>query len=128
MPKTCSRPGCAERAVAQVSYTYALSEVVVGPVDDYPEPGTYTLCQTHLDRLKAPKGWTVLQRGHPVVPSLSAAEIEALADEVRRVGLGGTEVDGTEQSLSDRSNLVTLASRAHLRVVADASRYASARR
>jgi len=100
----------------------------VGPVDDYPEPGTYTLCQTHLDRLKAPKGWTVLQRGHPVVPSLSAAEIEALADEVRRVGLGGTEVDGTEQSLSDRSNLVTLASRAHLRVVADASRYASARR
>jgi len=120
VPKTCSRPGCVDSAVAQLTYAYALSRVEVSPVEEDLVPGAYVLCQAHLDRLRVPKGWKLIRTGTPGVAPLSAAEIENLADEVRRVGLG-LEPAGTEHSLSSRSNLVMLASRAHLRVVADSA-------
>jgi len=118
--KRCSRPGCGERAVAQLTYAYAQSQVEVSPVAEDPPAGAYVLCQVHLDRLKVPKGWKLIRSGSPGLVPLTEAEIESLAEEVRRVGLG-LEPEGTEPSLSSRPNLVMLASRAHLRVVADTS-------
>jgi len=117
--KTCSRPGCGRRAVAQLTYSYALSQVEVSPAAEDLPVGAYVLCQEHLDRLRVPKGWRLIRTGSPGLVPLSPAEIESLAEEVRRVGLG-LEPEGTETSLSSRPNLVMLASRAHLRVVADA--------
>ena len=119
VPKTCSRPGCGERAVAQLTYAYALSQVEVSPVAEDVPVGAYVLCQSHLDRLRVPKGWRLIRSGSPCLAPLTPAEIESLAEEVRRVGFG-LEPEGTELSLSNRPNLVMLASRAHLRVVADA--------
>jgi len=119
VPKTCSRPGCGERAVAQLTYAYSLSQVEVSPVAEDLPVGAYVLCQAHLDRLKVPKGWKLIRSGSPQLAPLTPAEIDALAEEVRRVGLG-LEPSGTEPSLSRRDNLVMLTSRAHLRVVADA--------
>jgi len=118
--KKCSRPGCGERAVAQLTYAYALSQVEISPVADDLPVGAYVLCQTHLDRLSVPKGWKLIRTGSPTLAQLSEAEIESLAEEVRRVGLG-LEPQGTETSLSRRPDLVMLASRAHLRVVADSA-------
>jgi len=117
--KTCSRPGCGERAVAQLTYAYSLSKVEVCEVAEDLPVGAYVLCQAHLDRLRVPKGWRLIRTGSPALAPLTPAEIDTLADEVRRVGLG-LEPEGTEPSLSTRSNLVMLTSRAHLRVVADA--------
>ncbi len=130
MSKTCSKPGCSERGVAQLDYAYALSRVEVQPIGPDLPQGAYVLCQTHLDRLKVPKGWSLVARGHLEARPMTPQDCEALAAEIRVAGgLGETRTDpsGTEHSLSRRSNLVTLASRAHLRVVADAGRYASSR-
>ena len=129
VPKTCSRPGCAGRAVARLSYAYALSQVEVAGVADDLAPGEFLLCQTHLDRLTLPKGWTLVADEVPTVPPLTPTDIEALAATIRRVGGVGAPLgtrpdgDGAEHTLSNRANLVTLAARAHLRVVADATRY-----
>ena len=125
MPKTCSRPGCAGRAVARLSYAYAESQVEVAGITSEVSPGEFLLCQTHLDRLTLPKGWTLVADDLPKTPTLASADIEALAERIRRVGGVGSaaEPEGTEFSLSNRANLVTLTTRAHLRVVADAKRY-----
>ena len=126
MPKTCSRPGCDERAIAQLSYAYALSRVEVHPVGDDCEPGEFLLCQAHLDRFTLPKGWRLVAHDIPAQARLTPADLTTLADAIRQAGgvsAGPAEPEGTEMSLSSRTNLVTLAARAHLRVVADSARY-----
>jgi len=130
VPKTCSRPGCAGRAVARLSYAYALSQVEVNSIVGELVPGDILLCQTHLDRLTLPKGWTLVANELPEPFPLLSTDMEALAAKIRRVGgIGDVESgmrpdsDGTEFTLSNRANLVTLTARAHLRVVADATRY-----
>ena len=131
MPKSCSRPGCAGRAVARLSYAYALSRVEVNGIGGELEPGDILLCQTHLDRLTLPKGWTLVANELPQAVPLLPTDMETLAAKIRRVGGIGDGVesgvrpdsDGTEFTLSNRANLVTLTARAHLRVVADATRY-----
>lgn len=126
MSKSCSRPGCSFHGVALLRYAYSLSQVEVLPIDGSTHTGDYVLCQTHLDRLRLPKGWNlVVHRG---VAAWKPSDLEELAYKIRQVGgLGAprSEYDGTEHSLSSRTNLVTLTSRAHLRVVADVSRYRS---
>lgn len=93
----------------------------MAPVEDTAEPGSYALCQSHIDRFKLPKGWRLIRSGAVTAVPLSPAEVDALAEKIRRVGLGSAndEPEGTEFSLSRRTNLVTLTSRAHLRVVTD---------
>jgi hypothetical protein len=115
--------------VAQLSYSYAASQVEIRPADRQPSPGSYVLCQVHLDRLSVPKGWSLHWVREPGVAGSRTQALDELADEIRRVGFGAEpgEPAGTEHSLSQRTNLVTLASRAHLRVVADAALYASAK-
>ena len=126
MPKICSRSGCAGVAVAQLSHLYADLVVEVLTVDDPDSVGACLLCAAHLERLKVPKGWRLIRRGAAGPSQPSPSDLEKLAAEIRRVGGVGApsqEQDGTEHSLSSRTNLVTLTSRAHLRVVADAARY-----
>jgi hypothetical protein len=107
----------------------------MAPVGHELDPSGYVLCQVHMTRFKPPRGWTLTTRGIPAknpyrpapapVPN-SGEAIEALAAEIRRVGgLGEGEPEGTEYSLSSRTNLVIMASRAHLRVVADSQGHSS---
>lgn len=125
MLKTCSRPGCSDIAVAQLTYAYAASQLEVSPVEEELAPEAYALCQAHLDRLTPPKGWTLIRKGTPAPLGLTQADIDDLADRIRRVGFGAEppEPQGTEYTLSSRSNLVMLTTRAHLRVVADSAQY-----
>ncbi|MDR0784080.1 MAG: DUF3499 domain-containing protein [Propionibacteriaceae bacterium] len=123
---TCSRPGCSDRAVAQVDYAYRDLEVEIRPVTHDPDPNAQQLCQAHLDRLSLPKGWRLIKRQRPLAATMTERDIAALAQEIRRVGGIGESSGPTpapEHSLSSRTNLVTLTSRAHLRVVADVTRY-----
>lgn len=59
--RRCSRTACPERAVATLTYVYAESTAVLGPLATFAEPHTYDLCGEHAQRLTAPRGWDVVR-------------------------------------------------------------------
>ena len=59
--RRCSRTGCTELAVATLTYVYADSTAVVGPLATQAEPHSYDLCTQHAHRLTAPRGWEVVR-------------------------------------------------------------------
>nr|WP_269211967.1 DUF3499 domain-containing protein [Zhihengliuella flava] len=79
----CSRSGCRESAVATLTYVYADSTAVLGPLATYAEPHCYDLCSAHASRLTVPRGWDVLRLDLPAAPRLASDELSALADAVR---------------------------------------------
>jgi hypothetical protein len=96
--------------VATLTYVYADSTAVLGPLATYAEPHCYDLCAEHSERLTAPRGWEVVRLNSdtgPIRPS--GDDLEALANAVREaarpVGAPG-EGDPAEG-----------ARRAHLRVL-----------
>lgn len=83
--RRCSRTACASPAVATLTYVYADSTAVVGPLAVQAEPHTYDLCDAHAARLTAPRGWEVVRYEpdpHQVAVRRSD-DLEALADAVR---------------------------------------------
>ncbi|MFT4110364.1 DUF3499 domain-containing protein [Propionicimonas sp.] len=111
--RRCSRTACTEPAVATLTYVYADSTAVVGPLALRAEPGTYDLCREHSRRLSAPRGWEVIRLpGDDSGPRASSDDLMALADAVRRVGLGeGAPDPGQPPAVSRRKG--------HLAVLAD---------
>jgi len=82
--RRCSRTACIRPAVATLTYVYADSTAVVGPLATYAEPHTYDLCEEHAVRLTAPRGWAVVrQEGDLIGPVPRVDDLEALADAVR---------------------------------------------
>ena len=83
--RRCTRPACALPAVATLTYVYADSTAVVGPLATYAEPHGYDLCTGHADRLTAPRGWELVRHdpGQALARSRSADDLTALADAVR---------------------------------------------
>ena len=82
--RRCSRTACSAHAVATLTYVYADSTAVVGPLATYPEPHCYDLCSAHAERLTAPRGWDIVrQAADPAVVTHSSDDLEALADAVR---------------------------------------------
>ena len=82
--RSCSKPECFQPAVATLTYIYAESTAVVGPLAAYSEPHSYDLCEAHASRLTVPRGWEVLR--HEVDPNdlgPSTDDLLALADAVR---------------------------------------------
>jgi hypothetical protein len=69
--------------VATLTYVYAESTAVLGPLATYAEPHCYDLCARHSARLTAPLGWEVvrLEIAEPAGPTPD--DLEALADAVR---------------------------------------------
>ncbi|MFC6354824.1 DUF3499 family protein [Luethyella okanaganae] len=61
MTRPCSRIVCADEAVATLTYVYADSMAVLGPLSISSEPHSYDLCSRHADRLSAPQGWQVVR-------------------------------------------------------------------
>ena len=123
MARQCSRSGCSRRAVATLSYVYADSTAVLGPLATQAEPGTYDLCAQHAGSLSAPKGWEVirLEEVDPRPPGPDDDDLMALAQAVRAVGFA--DVDQPEpvaDALPD--SVVELGRRGHLRVIVDADR------
>lgn len=83
--RRCSRSGCAEGAVATLTYAYADSTAVLGPLAPYVEPHSYDLCTAHAGRLTVPRGWQVVRvdDGADALRAPTSDDLEALADAVR---------------------------------------------
>lgn len=72
--------------MATLTYVYAESTAVLGPLATYAEPHSYDLCATHAGRLTVPRGWEVLRLALPAAPPQGPDDILALADAVREDG------------------------------------------
>ncbi|WP_225797668.1 DUF3499 domain-containing protein [Streptomyces aculeolatus] len=82
--RRCSRTACGRAAVATLTYVYADSTAVLGPLATYAEPHCYDLCTEHSERLTAPRGWEVVRLAVPSGPVRpSSDDLEALANAVR---------------------------------------------
>lgn len=84
--RVCSRAGCNLPAVKTLTYIYAQSTAVLGPLAMYAEPHSYDLCQSHSAKLTLPNGWTVNkleQESDQVGPSED--DLMAIANAVREV-------------------------------------------
>ena len=82
--RRCSRTACGQPAVATLTYVYAESTAVLGPLATYAEPHCYDLCQAHSERLTAPRGWEVVRLApDPAALLPTTDDLEALADAVR---------------------------------------------
>jgi hypothetical protein len=116
--RRCSRSACGKTAVATLTYVYADSTAVLGPLATYAEPHCYDLCAAHSQRLTAPRGWEVLRLApDPETVGPSSDDLEALADAVReaaRPDLGGDPAELPE-------GMVEVGRRGHLRVLRDNS-------
>jgi hypothetical protein len=85
--RRCSRSSCSKPAVATLTYVYADSTAVLGPLATFAEPHGYDLCDQHAGRLTAPRGWQVIRLADNFEqPPPTPDDLEALADAVREAG------------------------------------------
>jgi len=116
--RRCSRSACGKTAVATLTYVYADSTAVLGPLATYAEPHCYDLCAAHSQRLTAPRGWEVLRLApDPDTLGPSSDDLEALANAVREAARPGPDADLGELP----EGMVEVGRRGHLRVLRDNS-------
>lgn len=73
--------------MATLTYAYADSTAVVGPLASYAEPHSYDLCEEHALRLTAPRGWEVVRHeGEFAAAEPTVDDLTALAEAVREAG------------------------------------------
>lgn len=82
--RRCSRVTCSRAATATLTYVYADSTAVLGPLSTVRDPHGYDLCDMHAITLTAPLGWQVVR----IAPDRadvgpSGDDLEALANAVR---------------------------------------------
>ncbi|MEI8119258.1 MAG: DUF3499 domain-containing protein [Actinomycetes bacterium] len=113
--RACSRVGCRSVATMTLTYIYAESTAVVGPLATYSEPHAYDLCAVHGERLKVPHGWNVIKQeltGNE--PGPSDDDLMAIADAVREVAKRSEE---TTAVASEDNSPASIGRRGHLRAV-----------
>lgn len=116
--RSCSKPECFQPAVATLTYIYAESTAVVGPLAAYSEPHSYDLCEAHASRLTVPRGWEVLR--HEVDPNdvgPSTDDLLALADAVREAARPPEQHRPAPSEPTAALRAPAKARRGHLRVV-----------
>ncbi|GAA3543762.1 hypothetical protein AFL01nite_27570 [Aeromicrobium flavum] len=78
--------------MATLTYVYADSVAVLGPLATYAEPHAYDLCSRHAERLSAPQGWSVVRLAPEFhEPEPTHDDLVALAEAVREAGRPITE-------------------------------------
>jgi hypothetical protein len=89
---------------------------VLGPLATYAEPHAYDLCETHSERLSAPRGWEVLRlAADPAAQGPSSDDLLALADAVREAARPAPQLrvapaDETGREVTRRGHLRVLTS------------------
>jgi hypothetical protein len=97
-----------------LTYVYADSIAVVGPLATFAEPHAYDLCEIHGDRLTVPNGWSVIRQERTgTEPGPTEEDLMAIADAVREVALPTKVVEES----AVQSNVQGLGRRGHLRAV-----------
>lgn len=73
--------------MATLTFVYAESTAVIGPLASADEPHSWDLCEDHARRITVPRGWEMLrsERGFST-PVADDYELTALAEAVREVG------------------------------------------
>jgi hypothetical protein len=98
-----------------LTYNYADSTAVLGPLATFSEPHVYDLCEKHGERLTVPNGWNVIKAStdaHQSGPTQD--DLMAIADAVREVGSKEIITDSPQSSASA---VTSLGRRGHLRAV-----------
>ena len=111
----CSRVGCRSAATMTLTYIYAESIAVVGPLATFNEPHAYDLCAVHGERLKVPHGWSVIKQelsGEEHGPSDD--DLMAIADAVREVAM---PIVNSDENTKRESSQTQIGRRGHLRAV-----------
>ena len=116
----CSRAGCRSLATKTLTYIYADSTAVLGPLATFAEPHAYDLCDQHSQRMSAPVGWTVLKEATPTeVAGPSSDDLMAIADAVREAG--SKEISNSQTSTDPKGNPLgipqEIGRRGHLRAI-----------
>lgn len=115
--RRCSKTGCGNTAVATLTYAYADSMAVVGPLALRAEPGSYDLCPGHTDALKIPRGWELVRLPlDDETPQHSPDDLVALADAIRAAGFGAMNEPANAEPAAQ---ILTGRRKGHLAVVAD---------
>ena len=96
-----------------LTYVYAESIAVLGPLATYSEPHAYDLCEIHGAKLTVPNGWQVIRRELNTGESgPSEEDLMAIAEAVREVG--NRELIDTPAPIPNNS---AIGRRGHLRSV-----------
>jgi hypothetical protein len=93
-----------------LTYVYAESTAVVGPLATYSEPHSYDLCEFHAERLTVPRGWEVVR--HEIDADDAGPtgdDLLALADAVREAARPEPARDPADDGSGTR--------RGHLRIL-----------
>ena len=112
--RLCSRVSCRAAATMTLTYIYAESKAVLGPIATFSEPHAYDLCERHAARLTVPNGWSVEREAissEGVGPSED--DLMAIADAVREVARSYQE-DSTPENTTSTNQV---GRRGHLRAV-----------
>ena len=59
--RLCTKTACSNTAAATLTFNYADSTVVLGPMSQRAEPHAHDLCAKHAQQFTAPVGWEFLQ-------------------------------------------------------------------
>lgn len=104
--------------MATLTYVYADSTAVLGPLATLAEPHSYDLCAEHADRLTAPRGWEVVRlvTDH-VEAGPSHDDLLALADAVREAGRMATPSRGRHLAEPAPVQVGEIGRKGHLRVL-----------
>ena len=111
----CSRSACHRKASMTLTYVYAESIAVLGPLATYSEPHAYDLCEVHGAKLTVPNGWQVIRREiNSGESGPSDEDLMAIADAVREVAQNHHAAAAPATSAAPQSGV---GRRGHLRAV-----------
>jgi hypothetical protein len=100
-----------------LTYIYADSTAVLGPLATYSEPHSYDLCEAHGKRLTVPNGWTVIkEESSQAGLGPSEDDLMAIADAVREVAANHESMQDQNGDTVTTDN-ASLGRRGHLRAV-----------
>lgn len=100
-----------------LTYIYADSTAVLGPLATFSEPHSYDLCELHGKRLTVPNGWTVIKEESSALnQGPSEDDLMAIADAVREAAVSHSSEDNNS-SAGATSEQISLGRRGHLRAV-----------
>ena len=112
--RSCSRVSCRATATMTLTYIYAESKAVLGPIAAFSEPHAYDLCARHAAKLTVPNGWSVDRQALVTEsPGPNEDDLMAIADAIREVARASDTSEG-EELIKDSSDL---GRRGHLRAV-----------
>jgi len=113
----CSRATCRSMATMTLTYIYADSTAVLGPLATFAEPHAYDLCEFHARKLTVPNGWSVLKEEISQLGSgPTDDDLMAIADAVREAAASTPQVVGQSSEVSQSAPQIGVR-RGHLRAV-----------